>query len=85
MTEIEIIRIIYMTAAGLTVIATVILNRLQANLIKAQKIALYELYKSNDEVMEYCLSNILKDSVIKEDLETSARCKKLIDELRNKV
>lgn len=75
--------------AGFAVI-TFALNSMQSVLIDRYKALLKdyydkldEVYTKDDEVLKYCLVQILKKAIEDEDYETAERCKNLLSNLAN--
>ena len=65
---------------GLNGMQSVLIDRYKA-LLKDYYNKLDEVYTKDDEVLKYCLIQILKQAIEKEDYETAERCKVLLSNL----
>jgi hypothetical protein len=86
----ESIFIIAMTLITIASIVSAALSKVliekQRTLIDLQHKEIARSYANTDEVLEYCLRDILKQSIADgvEDFETAARCQKLLEQLRQR-
>jgi hypothetical protein len=65
---------------GLNSMQSVLIDRYKA-LLKDYYDKLDEVYTKDDEVLKYCLVQILKKAIEDEDYETAERCKSLLSNL----
>ena len=83
------IEIVFVSFIGAITLLTHVLNYFQKTLIERYKVLLKdyydkldEAYTKDDEVLKYCLAQILKQSIEKEDYETAKRCQELLKQLQ---
>ena len=75
-----------MLIMGIIIIVALVLNKIQAILIDEYKKELDKAWKSSDVVLEYCLQQILKQSIQEDvqDFETAHKCQSLLEHLKAK-
>jgi hypothetical protein len=83
------IEIVFVSFVGAITIVTHVLNYFQKTLIERYKMLLKDYYKKLDEaytkdneLLKYCLAQILKQSIEKEDYETAKRCQELLKQFQ---
>ncbi len=74
--------IILLTTESVLLVLMIIINRIDKILIKAYKDRIDKIEGAYDEVLDYCLTRVLKDSIDKEDYETATRCQQLLKKLK---
>ena len=69
-------------------IASIVLNKFQDVLIKQQKKKLdqiYQVHKENeelyDEILAYCMTDIMNKQAERQDFESAEKCRKLLIEI----
>lgn len=81
--------IILISILGAITLLTTVLNFLQKALIERYRLLLKdyydrlnEVYANDNEVLKYCLMQIMKQSIESEDYETAHKCQDLLNTLQ---
>jgi len=70
--------------AVLLIIYGVLLS-IQQRIINMYQKQLKDNYKQSNEVLNYCIRRILKDSIDSEDYETAKRCQDILEEFKKET